>query len=406
MSSSLIPEADPFVGFSARRKTPETPTPYFSLAGPRNPFNTPQPPQPEVPATPTPVRPFPAAFQFPENVPLPLSPPGDQSAALAQAISMLASTLSQSQPAQSKPPRTKVREPDPFDGSDPEKLRPFLVQCQLNFNDRPTAFLTDGAKVNYALSYLKGIALSWFEPYLLDIEHAVMPPDFLSDYPFFCRELQENFGPLDPKGNAESLLEDLRMKENQRIAKYLVNFNRLAVQTGWGSQSLRHVFYRGLPDRIKDTMSERGKPGTLLEMKQMAQTIDARYWERKTEKARETPRTSGTSQATSSSSGKPSGNKSSEKSFTPKANPTSSTTSSASSSTPSKPRPAYADKLGKDGKLTSEERTRRIKNSLCLFCGGAGHKASDCRKSGSSAAKARAVTSTPEVALVPASSEK
>ena len=196
------------------------------------------------------------------------------------------------------------------------------------------------------------------------------------------------------------------MKENQWITQYLVNFNHLTVQTRWRSQSLQHVFYHGLPACIKDTMSKHRKPATLLEMKQMAQTIDARYWEQKTEKACETPCTSGTSHTTSSSSGKSSRNKPSEKSFTLKANPTSSTTTSASSSTPSKPKPAYADKLGKDRKLTSEEHTQWIKNSHCLFCGGARHKALECRKSGSSAAKARTVTSTPEVAFVPASLEK
>ena len=342
MSSSLLPEAVPFTSFSAHRPTPETPTPLFP--NPRNPFRTPLIPQPTPVAHPSPLAPHivPPVFGDPEN-PLRETMPGDQSATLAQAIAMLAGTLSQSYPyATHKPACTKVREPDPFDGSDPEKLRPFLVQCQLNFNDCGAAFLTDGAKVNYALSFLKGIALSWFEPYLLDMEHAVMPPDFLSDYLFFCKELQENFGPLDPKGNAESLLEDLRMKENQRIAKYLVNFNRLAVQTGWGSQSLRHVFYRGLPDRIKDTMSERGKPATLLEMKQMAQTIDARYWERKAEKSRETPRTSGATPVSNLSSGKSSGSKPSEKS-TPKANTsTTSTSTSATPSSPSKLRPAYA----------------------------------------------------------------
>ena len=77
--------------------------------------------------------------------------PEDQTATLAQAIAMLANTLSHPQPSQTKPAHTKVQEPDLFDRSDPEKLCPFLVQCQLNFNDRPTAFLMDGAKVNYAL---------------------------------------------------------------------------------------------------------------------------------------------------------------------------------------------------------------------------------------------------------------
>ena len=31
------------------------------------------------------------------------------------------------------PSRVKIREPDPFDGSDPKKLRTFLFQCKLSF---------------------------------------------------------------------------------------------------------------------------------------------------------------------------------------------------------------------------------------------------------------------------------
>jgi len=53
-----------------------------------------------------------------------------------------------------------------------------------------------------------------------------------------------------------------------------------------------------------------------------------------------------------------------------------------------------SDKLGKDGKLTSEERKCRFDMNLCMFCGATGHKAKDCPKSGSRAAKARAVTAT------------
>ena len=34
-------------------------------------------------------------------------------------------------------PRSKVREPDPFDGTDPAKLWTFLVQLRLSFNDCP-----------------------------------------------------------------------------------------------------------------------------------------------------------------------------------------------------------------------------------------------------------------------------
>ncbi|KAG6325694.1 hypothetical protein ID866_13395, partial [Astraeus odoratus] len=54
-----------------------------------------------------------------------------------------------------------------FNGSDPKKLCMFLVQCELNFQDRPCAFCNDRTKVTFAQSYLKGMALQWFEPDLL-----------------------------------------------------------------------------------------------------------------------------------------------------------------------------------------------------------------------------------------------
>src|SRR6266545_4183261 len=56
-------------------------------------------------------------------------------------------------------------------------------------------------------------------------------------------------------------------------------------------------------------------------------------------------------------------------------------TSSSSSSTSSpstKAKNPHADKLGKNSKLTSEERDRRFKLQLCLFCGLAEHKVTDC----------------------------
>ena len=57
------------------------------------------------------------------------------------------------------------------------------------------------------------------------------------------------------------------------------------------------------------------------------------------------------------------------------------TTTSSSSSTSSsltKVRNPHANKLGKNGKLTSKERDRRFKLQLCLFCSLAEHKVTDC----------------------------
>jgi hypothetical protein len=101
-----------------------------------------------------------------------------------------------------------------FDGSNSRKLQPFLLQCHLNFWDRPNAFSSGSAEVAYALSYLKGTALDWFEPALLEA-NPINEPIWLSNYEEFISELKVNFGPYDPKGEAENKLENLRMRDGQ-----------------------------------------------------------------------------------------------------------------------------------------------------------------------------------------------
>ena len=64
-------------------------------------------------------------------------------------------------------PKTKVQEPDPFDGSNPKKLCPFIIQCKINFQANPKPFQKERAKVTFTQSYLKGVALEYFEPDLL-----------------------------------------------------------------------------------------------------------------------------------------------------------------------------------------------------------------------------------------------
>ena len=81
---------------------------------------------------------------------------------------------------------TKVQELDVFDGLDICKLQPFLVQCILNFRNHPDAFSTDSGKVTFALSYLKGITLNWFEPLLT----TGLNPSWLNGYSNFISEIR------------------------------------------------------------------------------------------------------------------------------------------------------------------------------------------------------------------------
>ncbi|KIO09187.1 hypothetical protein M404DRAFT_22375, partial [Pisolithus tinctorius Marx 270] len=134
---------------------------------------------------------------------------------------------------------------------------------------------------------------------------------------------------------------------------------------------------------IKDEIAHVGKPSTLAQLRELTQTIDARYWEHKAEISSTTKSTSDKSQSSNSD------NKtklSSLSSSTPKSD------AKGKGKQKHPPKSNIAHLLGKDGKLTSAERQRRMKNNLCLFCGEAGHSAKDCPKSTSRAAKACAAT--------------
>ena len=139
---------------------------------------------------------------------------------LSRAINNLAQSADRSTSVSSH--RTRVRIPDRFDGSDPQKLRTFLVQCELNFQDHPRAFCQDRAKVTFAQSYLTGMALGWFEPDLLLADTPDLRPLWMEDYQDFIRELRTNFSA------PEHELHHLSFTDGQHVNKYVVRFNHLA----------------------------------------------------------------------------------------------------------------------------------------------------------------------------------
>lgn len=336
--------------------------------------------------------------------PIPVAP--DSNALLAAALNNLAQVVSHPRANEERDhtSRNKVREPDQFDGKDPKKLHTFLIQCQLNFTARENAYRSDRARVTFAMSYLTGQALKWFEPDLMrpnNRDGAL----WHNSWDAFEQELRNVFGPYDAEGDAETDLENLTMRHESRITYYLVEFHRLGSIVQYGDAALARMFYKGLPDRIKDEFQhmEGGRPKTLGALRIQSQAIDQRYWERQDElnrrkkntkqsppaerTAKSTTSTTQTTTATSTpSQGKPKDNRKPGK-----------TTTTTSSTTQSKG-PDLSGILGPDGKITTAERQRRMDNKLCMFCGKPGHMAKDCR----SAAKARAATTS---AATPAKSE-
>src|SRR5882672_5399120 len=98
--------------------------------------------------------------QTPVHISLKTPEPLSEAQKFVKAIGELVKTGISSKP--------KLREPDPFDGSDSRKLCTFILQCKFNFRDHPDIFQDDKSKVNYVLSYLKGTALDCLESAILD----------------------------------------------------------------------------------------------------------------------------------------------------------------------------------------------------------------------------------------------
>ena len=283
--------------------------------------------------------------------------------------------------------RSSLKNPDVFDGSDPSKLASFLNQCYLIFADRPQDYREDDDKFFYIISYLRGTAQKWFEPNLFDPTPGAVPA-WDGNFPLFIRELSIHFGPHDPVGDAEDNLWQCRMKSSDKISTYLLAFDTYAAITGWDDRALRHQFYEGLPSRIKDEMVHQNYVNNLAGVKSIAHRIDARYWNREAEKARERARnpsgaghSSGSSKTGQSNANPPaSGTSRNDRANSGKKKKSSNNNTSGAKDDSAKKLKVYADKLGKDRKLKPEEREQRAKAGLCIFCRGSGHTADECKK--------------------------
>ena len=119
-------------------------------------------------------------------------------------------------------------------------------------------------------------------------------------------------------------------------------------------------------------------------------TIDHRYWERDCEchHARQTEKEALESHSQKQGKASTSGSVMASQS---KANPSPAVSSAKNTSSKPSPSPApkkqpntpwvdLSSKLASNGKLTSDERKKRLKNNLCLYCGAGDHKLDSCPK--------------------------
>ena len=333
----------------------------------------------------------------PDNVPTPEQTPApeDSSDVMAKAAAMFLKSVGKEV---SKDMGFQANKPDQFSGEDRSKFDNFLFQVDLYTSSDPRHFDLDAKKVNFALSYLSGLAQESFRTLLRTNPQGA----WRYDWQTFEGILRRRFGQIDAESRAAQKIDHLKMKDNYTVQRYLVNFEKNAVLLGWDDRALRHRFYSGLPERIQDEISRVGKPDTYDEMVALAERIDLRYWERHFEKhpsgdgnsKKSGKQTSTSSNANSDSATKSSGqsnsNKSSSKDSSSKGKSSGQKNAqsggsgsfgqnrSGNSSSGSQSRPNLEGKLGADGRLTEQEKKRHRERNLCMYCTSSEHAAENC----------------------------
>lgn len=233
----------------------------------------------------------------------------------------------------------------------------FLHQCMLVFDQQPLTYSTDKAKVAFIMSLLSGKASAW----AVALVNSRSPVCNTLDT--FANEMRRVFDhPLQSK-EASSRLLSLR-QGNSSVSSYSIDFRILAAETGWDERALQGVFFRGLSEEIKDQLAARDETSTLEELISIAIRLDNRLAERRRERVvrRSVPTLYPPQTRQPPSAAHP----------PPEPSP-------AAPPSPTVPAPTSEEpmQLGRM-RLSPEERQRRLRLGLCMYCGQAGHIVALC----------------------------
>ena len=253
----------------------------------------------------------------------------------------------------------KVSMPEKFDGTR-SKLRGFVQQVKLFLRLHPLRYPDGTTQVGFVGTLLSSTTLSWFAP-LMERNSPL-----LNDLDAFLEALTATFGDSDRERVAETKIQTLR-QGSRSAAIYAAEFQQLACDLDWNDKALMNHFRRGLNDNVKDLLLTMPRVNTLEEFITQAISCDNRLFERRQEQRFGWR---GQHQNMVATSSKFSGNHSSG------------------------PEPMQIDTT-RFKRLTQEEKDRRRREGLCLYCGKPGHKAPDCRAKPSEF-KARGMTTHSE----------
>ena len=241
--------------------------------------------------------------------------------------------------------------PERYDGS-PGVCRSFLTQCQLISSLQSISFPTDAARVAYIITQLTGKAKKWGTA----AWSAELPCTQSSRH--FMQEMHRIFDRSTTGHDAGR--EILRLRQgSQSVSDYAIDFQTLATDSGWEGHALVDSFLNGLSKAVKDELLTCKLPEDLDRIIPLAIRIDSRLEVRKRNSHERSPTRYFRSRRRPS--------------------PASSVHPPSAPSTKRGEHRSETEAMMVDQtKLSKEERERWMWERACLYCGEAGHFASNC----------------------------
>ena len=191
---------------------------------------------------------------------------------------LLAFSQQQAQSPQGKKRYRRVKEPDPFSGGSPDDLCAFIFQCQIYFRACEGEFHENTEKVFFAISYLQGVALDYFELFINEPD-PYQNFDFLEDWAAFVQKLSNVFGSYSPEDDDKDAIVSIFFPNNGKAVNYFIQFAKYQNRIRWDDCSLRKVVKDALPNRIREELCFSHKDVSSFEgLKRAVMQIDNDFW--------------------------------------------------------------------------------------------------------------------------------
>jgi len=177
--------------------------------------------------------------------------------------------------------RTKgVREPDLFSSGSPDELRAFIFQYQIYFRACEGEFTENTERIFFAISYLQGVALDYFEPFINEAEpHQNF--DFLEEWSAFVQKLSNLFRSYLPEDDDEDAIVAIPFSNDGKAINYFIQFAKFQNCIRWDNRSLRKVVKDAIPNCICDKLRFSHEDVLTFEgLKRAVMRIDNDFWKR------------------------------------------------------------------------------------------------------------------------------